>query len=87
MMIRELLGPMLAALAIGATFTTILCVVLWLVLWLVFPSDSKWTGAIAKKVCRDGSIVVELRDGSLWLRRSSVLAYRVEDNAWQQICT
>jgi hypothetical protein len=44
----------------------------------------KWDKAVALKICRDGTPILRLQDGSIWARRNGFTAYRVED--WQNIC-
>jgi hypothetical protein len=47
-------------------------------------TPSRWDNAVAVRICRDGTPILRLADGSLWARRSSALAYRVEDQ--DRIC-
>jgi uncharacterized protein YjeT (DUF2065 family) len=44
---------------------------------LVMPD--RWTGAVAVKVCRDGSPILRDKDGRYWLRRNGLVAYLVEN--------
>lgn len=53
-------------------------------LFSLLSAPSKWDGATAIKICRDGTPILRLTDGSVWARRSAVLAYRVEDQ--EKIC-
>jgi hypothetical protein len=46
--------------------------VLMVVLALMLPS--KWDKAIALKICRDGTPILRLQDGSIWARRNGTTA-------------
>jgi hypothetical protein len=48
--------------------------------WMPTP-PSKWDGAVLLKVCRDGTAILRLQDGSVRTRWSGRL---VED--WQTVC-
>jgi hypothetical protein len=69
------LGPSLAV-ATGAVFM--------LSLLVLFAMPDRWEQATAIKICRDGTPILRLADGSIWARRSGFHAYRVEDA--QTIC-
>jgi hypothetical protein len=56
--------------------------VLMVVLALMLPS--KWDKAIALKICRDGTPILRLQDGSIWARRNGFTAYRVENE--EKVC-
>ena len=45
----------------------------------VLNLPDKWDKAVALKICRDGTPIVRLEDGSVWARRSGIRAYRVEN--------
>jgi hypothetical protein len=40
---------------------------------------SKWDGAIAIRICRDGTPILRLADGSHYARCNGLTAWRVED--------
>jgi hypothetical protein len=46
---------------------------------------SKWDGAKVLKICRDGTPILELADGSIRARRSVVVSYEVKD--WKIVCS
>jgi hypothetical protein len=47
-------------------------------IWVI-ATPSKWDKSVALRICRDGTPILRLSDGSIWARQSSVRAYRVED--------
>jgi hypothetical protein len=55
---------------------------LMVVLALMLPS--KWDKAVALKICRDGTPILRLQDGSIWARRNGFIAYRVENE--EMVC-
>jgi hypothetical protein len=66
--------PFVAAAVLGIAFGALI----W---WL----PSKWDGATVLRICRDGTPIVQLANGSIWARRSGILAYRVERKP-EEIC-
>jgi hypothetical protein len=67
-----------------ALWAAIAAMVAVIVLW-DNPIPSKWNGATVLRICRDGTPIVQLADGSVWARRSGVLAYRV-DRKPEEVC-
>jgi hypothetical protein len=62
------------------------CLVLGMVFgMLVVSIPSKWDQATVLRICRDGTPIVQLADGSVWARRTAFLAYRVERKP-EEIC-
>ena len=62
--------------------------ILWLALmftllvwgvYVLFAMPDHWTGAVAVKVCRDGSPILRDKVGRYWLRRNGLVAYLVEN--------
>lgn len=45
--------------------------------------SSRWDRAVALKVC-DGLPILQLEDGTTWLRVSGLRMYRVEN--WRELC-
>jgi hypothetical protein len=45
----------------------------------VIALPDKWDKAVALKICRDGTPILRLQDGSIWARRNGFTAYRVEN--------
>jgi hypothetical protein len=45
----------------------------------ITAQPSKWDGATLLKICRDGTPIVRLRDGTVWARRTQYFGYPVED--------
>lgn len=48
-------------------------------MYVLFVVPDRWSGAVAVKICRDGSVILRDRGGVYWVRRNAVRAYRVDD--------
>jgi hypothetical protein len=68
---------------IGPAAVVLVSVIIAVVL-AITPMPNRWSGAIALKICRDGTPILRLLDGSMWARRNGFTAYRVED--MQTVC-
>jgi len=50
----------------------------------LLSTPSKWDGAVAIRICCDGTPVLRRADGSVWARRDGFTSYRAEDP--ERIC-
>jgi len=46
---------------------------------LLMPTPGPWADAVAVKICHDGTPILRRADGTIWARRSGLVAYRVEN--------
>ena len=63
----------------GAIIWLVGMIALGLSIAAVIALPDKWDKAVALKICRDGTPIVRLPDGTVWARRSGIRAYRVEN--------
>ena len=48
---------------------------------LMLASPNKWDHATVLRICRDGTPILQLEDGTVWARRNALTRYRVKDPA------
>jgi hypothetical protein len=60
---------------------------LWVPLIVLFASSilliawpDKWDNATVLRICRDGTPIVQLPDGTVWARRGGFTRYRVKSD-------
>jgi hypothetical protein len=70
-------APIICVIAVGIAIAAILTMILMI--------PTKWDNATVLRICRDGTPIVQLSDGSVWALRSGLLVYRVERKP-EEVC-